>query len=223
MKTLLLPLIRLLRLLNRLIERVLNPVSTLLTVAMLCTVVWTVVARLSGIAAPWTEKVMLILLPVLAFTVAPVAYRRGANVALDLLRDAMPGRLHHVHSLALHLLILAILLVGLDLALRKVGVNPAPLSAFINAITGLDLSEIRPFKARMKIPVIGIEWRTVFLVMPVGIAAMILANVELLARHTLGIAHPHDPGIPPIRSFEGTFTETADAPTIALHTGSDPR
>lgn len=223
MKRILLPVIRALRLVNRLAERVLNPVSTLLTAAMLCTVVWTVAARLSGISAPWTEKVMLILLPVLAFSVAPVAYRRGANVALDLLRDALPPRLRHVHALLMHLLILAILLVSMDLALRKVGANPAPLSGFINAVTGLDLSEIRPFRAKMKIPVIGIEWRTVFLVMPVGIGAMILVNIEMLARHALGAIHPHDPGPPPIRSVESILSDSAQAPSLALHTGSDPR
>ena len=222
MKPVLLPVILALRTVNRLIERVLNPVSALLTVAMLCTVVWTVVARLSGISAPWTEKVMLILLPVLAFTVAPVAYRRGANVALDLLRDAMPGRMRHVHSLGMHLVILVLLLVAFDLSLRKIGVNPAPLSAAIDAVTGLDLSEIRPFRARMKIPVIGIEWRTVFMVMPLGIGAMILANVELLARHALGIAHPHEPGVEPVRSFESLLSDNA-RPGGILHTGSDPR
>ena len=57
---------------------------------MLVSVVWGVFTRLVGISAPWTEKVMLIMLPTLAFRVAPIAYRRSANVALDLLRDALP-------------------------------------------------------------------------------------------------------------------------------------
>ncbi len=191
-----------LRALNRVIERALNPVIAALIAVMLAMVVLTVTARLTALNAPWTEKIQLILLPTLAFVVAPLAYRRGANVALDLLSGLLTPRMAHVHQLALHGAILVLLLVGLDLTLRKVGVDPAPLSAAINALTGLDLSAIRPFRAPIKIPMLNIEWRSVYMVMPASVALMILANLELLLRHLLGVIDPAAPSAQRVRSFE---------------------
>lgn len=191
-----------LRLVNRAVERALNPVIAILIAVMLAMVVLTVTARLTALNAPWTEKIQLILLPTLAFAVAPVAYRRGANVALDLLSGLLTPRMAHVHQLAMHAGILVLLLVGLDLTLRKVGVDPAPLSAMINALTGLDLSAIRPFRAPIKIPMLNIEWRSVYMVMPASVALMILANIELLLRHLLGVMNPGAPAAQRVRSFE---------------------
>lgn len=191
-----------LRRLNRAIERALNPLIALLIALMLAMVVLTVTSRLTGLNAPWTEKIQLILLPTLAFTVAPLAYRRGANVALDLLSALLTPRMAHVHQLAMHAAILVLLLVGLDLTLRKVGVDPAPLSTAINALTGLDLSAIRPFRAPIKIPMLNIEWRSVYMVMPASVALMILANLELLLRHMLGVLDPAAPSAQRVRSFE---------------------
>ena len=191
-----------LRALNRAIERALNPVIAVLIALMLTMVVLTVTARLTALNAPWTEKIQLILLPTLAFAVAPLAYRRGANVALDLLSGLLTPRMAHVHQLAMHAGILLLLLVGLDLTLRKVGVDPAPLSAAINALTGLDLSAIRPFRAPIKIPMLNIEWRSVYMVMPASVALMILANAELLLRHLLGVLDPDAPSAQRVRSFE---------------------
>jgi TRAP-type C4-dicarboxylate transport system permease small subunit len=142
------------------------------------------------------------LLPTLAFAVAPSAYRRGANVALDLLSGLLTPRMAHVHQLAMHAALLILLMVGLDLTLRKVGVDPAPLSAAINAMTGLDLSAIRPFRAPIKIPMLNIEWRSVYMVMPASVALMILANIELLLRHLLGVLDPAAHAARRVRSFE---------------------
>ena len=191
-----------LRNVNRAVETILKPVSIALMVLMLGAVVWGVTARLIGVSAPWTEKVMLIMLPALAFVVAPVAYRRSANVTLDLLRDALPPTARNVHGLLVHLAILALLLVGLDLTLRKVGIDPGPLSVLIDAVLGLDLSEIRPFAAPMRIPIIGIMWKHVYMVMPVCIALMILANVELLLRHVLALLDADTRLAGPVRTVE---------------------
>ncbi|MEO1090166.1 MAG: TRAP transporter small permease subunit [Pseudomonadota bacterium] len=190
-----------LRAVNRAVEWALKPLVALCVTAMLATVVWTVAARLSGISAPWTEKVMLILLPALAFLVAPIAYRRGANVSLDMLVNAMPARLARAHLLGVHVLIGVILLVALDLTLRKVGVAPLYLDPLLAAL-GIDLTSIRPFRAPIKIPVLGIEWRTVYLIMPASVALMLLANVELIGRYLLGLFDPHDQLVRPVRSFD---------------------
>ncbi len=210
MKTLLAGAIQALRNLNRAIEAVLGPVAMVLVVLMMISVVWGVFTRLVGISAPWTDKVMLILLPTLAFVVAPIAYRRSANVALDLLRDSLPPWARNLHGLVMHVAILVMLLIGLDLTLRKVGIDPGPLSALINAMTGLDLSVIRPFAPPMRIPVLNLEWRYVYQVMPFCIALMILGNIELLLRHVLAI---FDPGLSlarPVRSLEDSESKLWD-------------
>lgn len=191
-----------LRNVNRAVEFVLRPVAVLLIVTMLGSVVWGVLSRLLGISSPWTDSVMLIMLPALAFVVAPPAYRRSANVALDLLGDSLSPRARGVHGLALHLAILLLLLVGLDLTLRKVGIDPGALSGLIRAVCGLDLSEIRPFALPMRVPVLGIRWSSVYTVMPICIALMILANVELLLRQLLSLLEPGERRVPPIRDFE---------------------
>ena len=199
-----------LRAVNRGIEAALRPVITVTMAAMLVTVVWTVTARLSGFSASWTEKVMLILLPSLAFMVAPIAYRRAANVALDMLHDMFPARLQRLHSLLLHILILALLLIALDLTLRKVGLKWDGMTAVLDGIFGLDLNSIRPFKARMRIPVLGLEWRYVFMVLPICITLMIVANVELLLRYFIGLFDPDNRLVRPVRSFEDASANLGD-------------
>ena len=199
-----------LRSVNRAIETVLRPVITVTMVAMLVTVVWTVTARLSGISAPWTEKVMLILLPALAFLVAPIAYRRAGNVALEMLHDALPGVLQRLHSLLLHLLILALLLIALDLTLRKIGLKWDAMTAVLDAIFGLDLNSIRPFKAKIKIPVLGIEWRYVFMLLPVCVTLMVIANIEMLLRYLIGLFDADHPHFRAVRSFEEVDAEARD-------------
>ena len=194
--------IALLRNVNRAIETVLRPIATLLTVAMLVTVMWGVISRTTGISSPWTDSLMLIMLPSLAFVVAPIAYRRYANVTLDLLKDALPPRAAGVHGFLLNLAILLILLIGLDLTLRKVGIDPGPLSGFIQLVCGLDLTEIRPFAMPMRVPIIGIQWSSIYTVMPICIALMILANVELLLRDVLTIVGVDDERVRPIRSID---------------------
>lgn len=202
MKRVLAGAIQLLRNANRAVETVLNPLMAVIMALMLISVVWGVFARLSGITASWPDKVMVILLPTLAFVVAPIAYRRSANVSLDLLRDSLSPRMRTIHGLAMHLAILVLLLVGLDLTLRKVGIDPGPLSVLIQAVTGLDLSVIRPFAAPIRIPVLNIEWRYVYQVMPACIALMILVNIEQLLRHVLALFDPHMALARPVRSVE---------------------
>lgn len=186
---------------NRFVEWLLKPLVALCMACMLATVVWTVTARLAGISAPWTEKVMLILLPALAFLVAPIAYRRAANVSLDIVVDLLPQRLARLHLLGVHLLIGVILLVALDLTLRKVGIRPVMLDPVLLAL-GIDLGSIRPFRAPIRIPVLGIEWRYVYMIMPVSMGLMLLANVELLLRYVLGLFDPRDRLVSPVRSFD---------------------
>jgi TRAP-type C4-dicarboxylate transport system permease small subunit len=178
--------------------------------AMLVSILVTVGSRLTEISAPWTEKVMLILLPALAFLALPIAYRRGANVALTFLPDALPDRLRAAHGVALHALILFILLIGLDLTLRKIGYAPNGLSAAINGVSGIDLSEIRPFRARIKIPVLNIQWRYVNMVMPFSIALAILAGLELWLREARALLGQPETAPDPVRKLEAVVEKQGE-------------
>ena len=163
---------------NRWIEAVLVPLCGLTIAAMLVVVCLTVAARLTGLSAPWTEKLILVLLPALAFLAAPVAYRRRANVALVMLPDALPPRAAMVLRLGVHLAVALILAIGLDLTLRKVGIDPGAWGRGLSALTGIDLTGIRPFRAPIKIPVLNIEWRWVYMVMPVMLSLTLLMVLE---------------------------------------------
>ena len=199
-----------LRRLNRAIEAVLRPLIVACIVAMLVTVIWTVTARFTGLSASWTEKVMLILLPALAFLVAPIAYRRAANVSLDLLHDILPAAGQRLHSLLIHLGILVLLLIAFDLTLRKIGLKWDGMTAVLDALFGLDLQTIRPFKAPIKIPVLGIEWRYVYMLLPSCVLLMILVNIELLLRYVIGLFDPGNRLVRPVRSFEDVSANVAE-------------
>lgn len=202
--------IHIMRSVNRGLEAVLKPVAWIGIAVMLLTVVLAVFSRLSGLSMPWTEKAFIVMLPMLAFVVAPIAYRRAANVSLDFLHDMLPPRVARLHSLMIHLTLTFIFLVSLDLTLRKVGVRFAPTEVVLDWVFGLDLSSIRPFRAKIKIPILNIEWRYVFMGMPACITLLLLANVELILRYVLGLLSPNDAMVRPIRTFEEADANRAE-------------
>ena len=191
-----------LRRLNLVVEAVIRPLAWVSMTLMLFAVLLTVVARETFLFLPWTDKVSLILLPVLAFIVAPVAYRRSENVALDLFLDVLPPKVARLHALLIHLCLAVVFLIGLDLTLRKIGLRFAPLEILIETVFRLDVSSIRPFKAPLRIPTIGLEWRYVYMVMPVSFALLLLANLEIVLRLILGLVRPNEPATTPVRTFD---------------------
>lgn len=195
---------------NRAVEAVLKPIAWIGIAVMLLTVVLAVFSRLSGYSMPWTEKAFIVMLPMLAFVVAPIAYRRAANVSLDFLHDMLPDRIARLHSLIIHLTLAFVFLVSLDLTLRKVGVRFMPTELVLDWVFGFDLSSIRPFKARIKIPILGIEWRYVFMGMPACMVLLLLANIELILRYVLGLVSPNDTMVYPIRTFEEADANRAE-------------
>lgn len=202
--------IRALRGFNRAMEWALMRLCALVMAAMLVAIIATVGSRLTGLAAPWTEKVMLVLLPSLAFLAAPVAYRRGSNVALTFLPDMFSERGRAAHGLLLHTALLFLLLTGLDLTLRKVGIDPAPLSRAIHAVSGVDLTAVRPFKAPIKIPVLNIEWRYVYMVMPACLFLMVMSGVELWLRELRTVIAGALGAPAPIRHFDAAMEKQGE-------------
>jgi TRAP-type C4-dicarboxylate transport system permease small subunit len=199
-----------LRAINRGIEAVLLRVCGVVMAFMLVAILVTVGSRLTGISAPWTERVMLILLPSLAFLATPIAYRRGSNVALHFLRDALSPKARAAHGLLMHALILFVLLIGLDLSLRAVGVGPDPLSNAIRTVSGIDLTEVRPFRARIRIPVLNIQLRYVNMVMPFSIALALLAGIEIWLRELRDLIGTPETAPPAIRDLDAVTDQPGE-------------
>ncbi len=174
---------------------------------MLIVVVLAVFARKTGFVLSWTDKIFAILLPVLAFGIAPVAYRRSVNVALNSLRDRLPAALQTPYTLLLNVVLLFLLLSALDLSMRKAGFNPAALSAVLSWVIGVDLAEIRPSRARILIPILNLPWRYVYMTIPVCIALMVLVNIEYLLGCVLRLAGRDVKAVPP---HEDEAMESAD-------------
>lgn len=210
MKSLLLLAISGLRRVNRAAEEVLKPIAWIGIAVMLITVVLSVFGRKTGISMPWTEKAFIVMLPISAFVVAPIAYRRAANVSLDFFHNLLGGRIARLHLLIIHLILMLLFLIGLDLTLRKVGVRFLPTEVFLDWLLGLDLASIRPFKARVMIPVLNIPWRTVYLAMPICMTLLLLANLELIFRYLLGLIDPTNKQVKPVRSFEEAEANRAE-------------
>jgi len=69
---------------------------------------------------------------------------------------------------------------------------------------------VRPFAPPIRIPVLNIEWRYVYQVMPACIALMILGNFELILRHVLAIFDPDLSLARPVRSLEESESKLWD-------------
>lgn len=210
MKTVLLLAISGLRKVNRAAEEILKPIAWIGIAIMLVTVVLSVFGRKTGISMPWTEKAFIVMLPISAFVIAPIAYRRAANVSLDFFHDLLGGRIARLHLLVVHLMLMLLFMIGLDLTMRKIGIRFLPTEIFLDWLLGLDLASIRPFKARVMIPVLNIPWRAVYMTMPICMALLLLANFELICRYILGLIDPNDERVRPVRSFEEVEANRAE-------------
>ncbi|WP_282610057.1 TRAP transporter small permease [Pelagibius sp. Alg239-R121] len=210
MKSILLLAISGLRRINIAAEEVLKPIAWIGIAVMLLTVVLSVFGRKTGISMPWTEKAFIVMLPVSAFVIAPIAYRRAANVSLDFFHDMLGGRIARLHLLIIHLILMLLFMIGLDLTFRKVGIRFMPTEIFLDWLLGLDLASIRPFKARVMIPVLNLPWRYVYFSMPICMTLMLLANFELILRYVLGLFDPNDERVRPVRSFEEVEANRAE-------------
>ena len=116
----------------------------------------------------WSEDVTLMLAIWMAFMVAPIAYRIGSNVALDTITRLLSPLIARIFSLAIHILILAMLVVLLDESLSMIG------------------------RSRIRANTVPIQMKYVYGIMPFSFVCMMLAGLELALRDILGIFRPDD-------------------------------
>jgi TRAP-type C4-dicarboxylate transport system permease small subunit len=117
----------------------------------------------------WPEDVSLMMMIWVAFAVAPIAYRSGANVALDSFAQLFRGRASYLLYLLIHLLILIMLIFLLIEAINLIG------------------------RTKIRANSIPLSMKYIYLIMPVGFGAMIMVGLEVGRRCLVGLLRPQDP------------------------------
>ncbi len=164
-----------------------------------------------GNALPWPDEAARFLMLWMTGLMAPMAFRRGGFVAIDMVVRALPLRLGAILSLALLCLSLLVLVVGFRIGANEVCgfggrfdtvslyVPDAGVRVNMAAICGFDIINafsIAETRGWMKVP----RW-WMMLSIHVGVGLMILVCVELILRNLvslLGGAHR----LPVIRGAE---------------------
>lgn len=131
----------------------------------------------------WTEEFSKAMMVWSAFLVAPIALRRGSNVAIAMLVLPLPARMQALIRLAIDLAIIAVLI------------------AFLNESFG--------FVARGRVIVaasVDLPMAVFYAIVPIGLSALLLTAFELMIRDLLTIEKPDGryllPAISPIREGE---------------------
>ena len=107
----------------------------------------------------WVEDVSLIMMVTVAFVIAPLAYRSGANVAIEMLVQAFPNGLVRVLRLVVNLLVLWVIY-----------------RYFFESLTLVE----RGWGIRVN--TVPIPWAIPYMIVPVAFLAMASVAVELIAR-----------------------------------------
>jgi TRAP-type C4-dicarboxylate transport system permease small subunit len=114
----------------------------------------------------WSEDVSLLMMIWIAFACAPIAYRNGANVALDTLLQLLRGRLGFLMQLLIHCLLLALITALLIEAVELIG------------------------RSRIRANTLPIQMKYIYMIMPVSFVSMLLVGVELVLRCSAGLIQP---------------------------------
>lgn len=113
----------------------------------------------------WIEDVSLIMMVTTAFLIAPFAYRTGANVAIEMLVNALPERLLRILRIVINVLVLWIIyryfFESLALVERGMGI---------------------------RVNTVPIPWGVPYAIVPVAFFAMALVGLELILRDLWGLA-----------------------------------
>jgi len=118
-------------------------------------------------ALSWSEEIAKFLMVWMTFTGAPIALRQGGHVAIELLPNALPGRMRHAAQLVVFLIILALMAV------------------FVHQ------GGVFAWNARTQIAAtlsFGFPLFWIFLAIPVGGALMFCIALEFALRAVRGIA-----------------------------------
>lgn len=119
-------------------------------------------------ALPWSEELARVLMLWLTGLMAPSAYRWGAFVAIDMLRDLLPRWPRAILTLSLFAISLLVLIVMVQFGIRHIN------SGWLFG------------SATLKIK---LAW--VYMALPVGFGLMILAGIELFLKELHELLDPN--------------------------------
>lgn len=122
----------------------------------------------------WTEEFSIFSMIWMAFLVAPIAYRSGANVSIEVIRNLFKGPALAALQVAMTVLILAILVVLFRHSLIYMA---------------------RGFGSTASSLPIRMGW--IYIAMPLGVGGMIVVGLELLLRGIHELIRPAEP-LPPL-------------------------
>ncbi len=123
-------------------------------------------------ALPWPDEAARFMMLWMTGLMAPMAYRRGGFVAIDMLVEALPKTAGSILSLILLLISGAVLAVALPIGYGEItGFSAKFATASLYVPTNLEFSEW------IKVP----RW-WMMLSMVVGVALLLIVNIELILR-----------------------------------------
>ena len=123
-------------------------------------------------ALPWPDEAARFLMLWMTGLMAPMAFRRGGFVAIDMLVEALPRALGKLVALFLLVISAAVLVVALPIGLNELtGFNAKFATASLRVPTTLDFSEW------MKVP----RWWMMSSLF-VGVCLLLIVNIELILR-----------------------------------------
>jgi TRAP-type C4-dicarboxylate transport system permease small subunit len=153
---------------------------------------WLLVAAMTGIVLvqvfaryvlnnplAWTEELAIFAMIWMTFLVTPIAYRMGGNVAIDVIKDLFKGRGQAIVQLILNLLVILLLVVLLRHSVLYVERGMGSVVASL-----------------------GIRSGVLYLIMPIGVAGMLLVGVEIVLRAARALIDPSQPILEPPDSDE---------------------
>ena len=153
---------------NELFARVAKYISMALIAVMTLSVLVQVFFRyVLNNPLSWTEEASIFMMIWMAFLVAPFAYRSGANVSIEIIRDLFRGRAQWVLQIVLTCLVLYLLFI-----------------LFERSIAHTD----NGLRSSAKSIPIRMAW--VYIAMPIGIGGMIVVSVEILLRSLRQLIDP---------------------------------
>lgn len=127
-----------------------------------------------GGALTWTEEVGRYMMVWMTFLVAPIAYRTGANVALEVLAAHIHGRLAEALKIVLNLLVITFIVVFFYESLGLIG---------------------RGFKIKAATFPVQMAW--IFMILPASFVVMFTVAIELIGRGVQRLVDPSRPPEPP--------------------------
>ena len=127
-----------------------------------------------GSALTWSEEVARFMMVWMTFLVAPIAYRAGANVALDIVISRIRGRTFEILKIVIHVLVIGFVVTFFVESFGLIG-------------RGL----------KMKASTVDIPMAYVYAIIPITFVVMFTVGIELIGRSIRALIDPSRPSSSP--------------------------